>query len=41
LEDNGSKPAWANSYGDPVSKIPITKTAIGVAQGEGLELKLQ
>jgi hypothetical protein len=25
LEDHGSKPAWANSWQDPISKIPITK----------------
>jgi hypothetical protein len=24
-EDLGSKPAWANSLQDPISKIPITK----------------
>jgi hypothetical protein len=25
LEDRGSRPAWANSLGDPISKVPITK----------------
>jgi hypothetical protein len=24
-EDHGSRPAWANSYGDPISKLPNTK----------------
>jgi hypothetical protein len=24
-EDHGSKPAWTNSSGDPISKIPNTK----------------
>jgi hypothetical protein len=35
------RPAWANSSGDPISKIPITKRAGGVAQGKGPEFKLQ
>jgi hypothetical protein len=26
-EDGGSKPAWANSSQDPISKKPITKKA--------------
>jgi hypothetical protein len=37
-EDYSSKPAWANSLRDPISKIPITKRAGGVAQGEGPEI---
>jgi hypothetical protein len=32
-EDSSSKPAWANSLRDPISKIPNTKRAGGVAQG--------
>jgi hypothetical protein len=40
-EDHGLKPAWANSLRDPISKIPITKRAGGVAQGEGPEFKPQ
>jgi hypothetical protein len=40
-EDCGSKPAWANSSQDPISKIPITKRADGVAQDEGPEFKPQ
>jgi hypothetical protein len=40
-EDRGSKPAWANSSQDPISRIPITKRAGGVAQGEGPEFKPQ
>jgi hypothetical protein len=41
-EDHGSKPAWANSSQDPVSKKPITKKrAGGVAQGGGPEFKPQ
>jgi hypothetical protein len=27
-EDHGSKPAWANSSQDPVSKKPITKKGL-------------
>jgi hypothetical protein len=34
-EDLGSKPAGANSSQDPISKIPNTKGAGGVAQGVG------
>jgi hypothetical protein len=40
-EDGGLKPAQANSLQDPISKIPITKRAGGVAQGEGPEFKPQ
>jgi hypothetical protein len=40
-EDQGLKPAWANSSQDPISKIPITKIADGVVQGEGPEFKPQ
>jgi hypothetical protein len=40
-EDHSSKPAWANSLQDPISKIPIVKRTGGVAQGEGPELKPQ
>jgi hypothetical protein len=39
-EYQGSKPAWANSSQDPISKIPNTKRASGVAQGVGPEFKL-
>jgi hypothetical protein len=35
------KPAWANSSQDPILKIPITKKAGGVAEGEGPEFKPQ
>jgi hypothetical protein len=38
-EDCSSKPAWANSSQDPISKIPIIKRAGRVAQGEGPEFK--
>jgi hypothetical protein len=38
-EDHSSKPAWANSLQNPISKIPNTKRAGGVAQGVGSELK--
>jgi hypothetical protein len=38
-EDCGSKPAWANSSQDPISKKLYTKRAGGVAQGEGPEFK--
>jgi hypothetical protein len=38
-EDGGSKPLQANSLRDPIWKIPITKRAGGVAQGEGPEFK--
>jgi hypothetical protein len=34
-EDCSLKPAQANSLQDPISKKPKTKTAGGVAQGEG------
>jgi hypothetical protein len=27
-EDRGSKPAWANSLRDPISKIPIAKIGL-------------
>jgi hypothetical protein len=38
-EDRGSKPAQANSSWDPISKIPNTKRAGGVAQGVCSEFK--
>jgi hypothetical protein len=38
-EDHSSKPAWKNTSQDPILKIPITKRAGGVAQGEGHEFK--
>jgi hypothetical protein len=40
-EDLSLKPGQANNSGDPISKIPITKRAGGVAQGEGPEFKPQ
>jgi hypothetical protein len=40
-EDQSSKPAWANSLWDPISKNPSQKRAGGVAQGAGPEFKLQ
>jgi hypothetical protein len=40
-ENCRSKPAQANSLRDPISKIPITKRAGRVAQGEGHEFKPQ
>jgi hypothetical protein len=40
-EDCGSKPAWANSSQDPISKNPSQKKTGGVAQGEGPEFKPQ
>jgi hypothetical protein len=40
-EDHGSKPAWENSWRDPISKNRSQKRAGGVAQGEGPEFKLQ
>jgi hypothetical protein len=40
-EDCGSKPARANSSRDPISKIPNTKRAGGVAQGVSLHFKSQ
>jgi hypothetical protein len=36
-EDHGLKPARANSSRDPISKIPNTKKAGGVAQGIGVQ----
>jgi hypothetical protein len=51
LEDRSSKPAWANSSEDPISKKPTTHThthththtkrAGGVARGVGPEFKPQ
>jgi hypothetical protein len=40
-EDCSSKLAQANSSQDPISKIPNTKRAGGVAQGVGPEFKHQ
>jgi hypothetical protein len=41
-EDSGSKPAWANSSQDNISKITFTKNgAGGVAQGVDPEFKPQ
>jgi hypothetical protein len=40
-EDHSSKPAWANSLRDPISKNPSQKWAGEVAQGVGLEFKPQ
>jgi hypothetical protein len=40
-ENHVSKPAWANSSQDPISKIPNTKRASGVVQGIGPEFKPQ
>jgi hypothetical protein len=41
-EDHGSKPAWANSSHDPISKKTLHKNRAGrVAQGEGPEFKPQ
>jgi hypothetical protein len=41
-EDCGSKPAWANSSQEPISKkIHHKKRAGGVAQGVGPEFKIQ
>jgi hypothetical protein len=40
-EDCGSKPTQANSSQDPISKVPITKRAGGVAPGKGPEFKPQ
>jgi hypothetical protein len=34
-EDRDLKPAQANSLQDPISKIPNTKKAAGVAEGVG------
>jgi hypothetical protein len=39
-EDRSSKPAWATSAHDPISKKPVTKNRTGgVAQGVGPEFK--
>jgi hypothetical protein len=38
-EEHSLKPAWANSSQNPISKIPNTKRASGVAQGIGPEFK--
>jgi hypothetical protein len=40
-ENQGSKSAQANSSQDPISKMPITKRAGGIAQGEDPEFKTQ
>jgi hypothetical protein len=40
-EDDGLKPAWANSSRDPILKNSIPKRAGGVAQGGGPEFKPQ
>jgi hypothetical protein len=40
-EDHLSKPDWANSSQDPISKNPSQKRAGGVAQGVGPEFKPQ
>jgi hypothetical protein len=40
-EDCSSKPAWANSSQDPISKIPIMKRSGEVARSEDPEFKLQ
>jgi hypothetical protein len=40
-EDRGLKPAQATSSRDSISKIPNTKRAGRVAQGEGPEFKPQ
>jgi hypothetical protein len=40
-EDHILKPARANSSQDPISKIPSTKRAGGVAQGKGPKFKPQ
>jgi hypothetical protein len=40
-EDQGSKPARANSSQDPISKKTLTTKDGGVAQGVGPEFKLQ
>jgi hypothetical protein len=36
-EDPASKPTWANTSQDPISKTKSQKTAGGVAQGVGPE----
>jgi hypothetical protein len=38
-EDYGSKPAQANKFARPISKISNTKRASGVAQGVGPKFK--
>jgi hypothetical protein len=38
-EDRGSKPAWANSSQDPISKTPSQKRAGELVQGVGPEFK--
>jgi hypothetical protein len=41
-KDHGSKPAWANSLGDPIlKKTHHRKRAGGLAQGVGSEFKPQ
>jgi hypothetical protein len=40
-ENHGLKQAWANSLRDPLSKIPNTKKAGGVARRVGPEFKPQ
>jgi hypothetical protein len=40
-EDHGSKPAWANSSRDPISKNPSQKRAGGATQVVGPEFKPQ
>jgi hypothetical protein len=41
-EESGSKPGWTNSSETiSISRIPITKRAVRVAQGEGPEFKPQ
>jgi hypothetical protein len=40
-EDRSSKPAWAKSSEDPISKNLSQKRAVGVAIGVGPEFKLQ
>jgi hypothetical protein len=40
-EDLSSKPAWANSSWDPISKNPLQKWAGGVAHCIGPEVKPQ
>jgi hypothetical protein len=40
-EDRSSKSDWANSSRDPISKVPNTERAGGVAQGVSPEFKPQ
>jgi hypothetical protein len=40
-EVHSLRPAWAKSSWDPLSKIPNTKNAGGVAQGVGPKFKPQ